>query len=100
MMTVLVTALFAPQSQAATVYAELAGGVAQFHNNAPFFGPGTDSSGLGYAIDLGAYVSFTGSGSPIEFQAGLQEKLSLGSAGGTSYSVLTVYPTARVQITR
>jgi hypothetical protein len=96
--------LFLPASphraSAMTIFADLNGGVSQFRNNEPFFGAGSDNpSGLGTAINLGAYVNFSGGGA-MEFQLGFQQKLSMGSLDSVSYSMLSLYPTARFQFSR
>jgi hypothetical protein len=94
-------ALFASDAWAVSIYAEAGGAVSQFHGNTPFFGPGTDNpSGLGYGVDFGAYVSFSGGSAPTDFQLGFQERLSAGSLGSVSYSIISFYPTARLQISR
>jgi hypothetical protein len=84
-----------------SIYAEGSGAVSQFHNNATFFGPGSDNpSGLGYGINLGGFVSFSGGDAATDFQLGFQEKMSLGSSSSVSYSILTLYPAVRVQVSR
>ena len=95
-------ALLAPlEAHALTLYAEGAGAVAQFHNNVPFFGPGTDNpSGYGFGLDLGLFVSLTGGAAATEVQLGFQGKSSLGSQGGLSYSILSTYPELRIQFSR
>ncbi|HUP58111.1 MAG TPA: hypothetical protein VM598_11705 [Bdellovibrionota bacterium] len=88
------------RAEAVTILADLTGGISQFRNNEPFFGPGSDNpSGLGYALNLGAYICFSGGGA-MEFQLGFQEKLNLGSQGAVSYSLFSLYPTARFQFSR
>jgi hypothetical protein len=89
------------RAHASAVYVDLSGGVAQFHSNSPFFGPGTDNpSGIGYAANFGGYFAFSSGNAAAEIQLGLQEKANLGSLGSTSYSMLGFYPALRIQVSR
>lgn len=88
-------------AKATSFYVESGMGVSQFRAASGLF---TDSEGvatdMGLAFGLGIFFA-TGDGrNPIEFQIGLQPRLSSSSDANGSYSLLSAYPIVRLQISR
>jgi hypothetical protein len=87
---------------AGSFYFDLGGGVSKMQSIGSFYGPQTDSStSLGYNVNSALFINFS-NGGPIELQLGLVQELvsGTGSTTGNSYSLLTLYPALRIQITR
>ena len=87
-------------AHAGSFYVETAGGVAKFQQASPFYGASApNSTGIGYDTDI-ALMANLGSGGPIEFHVGLQNRLSSASAGSQNYLFEALYPEVRVQFSR
>lgn len=89
-------------AHAGSFYCDIGGGVAKMQSIGPFYGPPADTStSLGYNVNSALFINFA-DGGPIELQLGLVQELvsGTGSTTGNSYSLLTLYPALRIQITR
>jgi len=89
-------------AEASSFYYELQGGLGQVRSASPFFGTDAPSSGFGPSFNLALAYSFSGGEIPLEFQLGLQSRLSTSSVdnGMTYYGVLAPYPMVRLQLSQ
>jgi hypothetical protein len=89
-------------AQASSFYWDVAGGVAEMKDIGSFYGPPTDAATtLGYNFNSSLFVNFS-NGAPVEVQLGILQNFAsgTGSTTGTAFSLLTIYPALRIQVTR
>ncbi len=74
-------------------------GMSQIRSGDPFFGENVGNpTNKGYAFHLGLFHSFTSNKMPLSFQAGLQQRLNIGSENSNRYYSMTgIYPCIRGQ---
>lgn len=85
---------------AGSFYYEFAGGVSRMSQLSPFYGnAGSSSTGLGWAVNNSLMANF-GSGGPLEFQLGIQHRISGSSDDTMNYGFQAAYPVLRVQLSR
>ena len=76
-------------------------GLSQIRSGDPFFGSGVGSpQTLGLHFTLGLYWGVGSGQNPIDFQIGFEPRLNTGSDTNASYSTLSIYPVARLQVSR
>lgn len=90
---------------AVTFFLESQTGMSQIRDGSGYFNgylskTVTSPSTFGISFGMALMASLTDGRLPIELQVGLLPKLSSGSDDNGSYSFLSVYPTARLQISR
>lgn len=88
-------------AHAVTFYIESQTGLSQFRNASSFFGtPVTSPTDLGFSFGMAFMASFGNGDSPMELQLGVLPKYSTGSDTSGSYTVLSLYPLLRLQLSR
>jgi hypothetical protein len=99
---ILVTLALPRLAQASAFYYEIEGGLAKYSTTAPFFGSSAQSTGYGFALNNGAFLTLGSSQTGFTYQLGLQDRISAAndSSSGTSYALNIAYPVLRLQFSR